>query len=54
VCHLLLGDAEGDLVVEPGGRADDGDLGVGIEAVEDAAGRDLPGMRLSVAMASCI
>lgn len=39
--HLLLGHTEGDFFVQPGLRAYDGDSGIGIEGVQDAACCDL-------------
>ena len=45
VGHLLLCDAVGDFIVEAGTRRDDGDFGVGVEDVVDAAGCDLDGLR---------
>lgn len=41
VLDLSLGDAEAHLVIQTGIRADDGDSGIGIEAVEDASGGNL-------------
>jgi hypothetical protein len=41
VCDLVLGDAVGDFRVETGLRANDDDLGVGIEAVQNATGSNL-------------
>lgn len=41
MCNLLLRDSVCDLFIQPGRRADDGDFGIGIEAAEDAARRNL-------------
>ena len=41
MCDLLLGDAVGDLIVEARGGAYDVDVGIGVQAVEDAASRYL-------------
>jgi len=41
VCNLFLRHSEGDLFVQARRRADDGDVGIGIEAVEDSSGSDL-------------
>ena len=38
---FVLGDAVADLGVQAGGGTHDGDLGVGVEDVEDATGRHL-------------
>lgn len=41
VGHLVLRDTECDFVVETRPRADDGDVGVGVETGEDSTGGDL-------------
>lgn len=41
MCDLVLGDSEGDFFVEAGAGAYDSYVGVGVEAVEDAASSDL-------------
>lgn len=41
VLDLALGNTVGDFVIEPRAGADDGDVGIGVEGMEDAAGGDL-------------
>ena len=41
VGHLVLRDTEGDFIVESRLRTDDGDAGIGVEAVEDTTSSDL-------------
>jgi len=41
VGHLLLGDSMGNFGVQSGGRADDRDVGIGVETVQNPAGGDL-------------